>query len=181
MADTIANTGVNEFAVNPSTGAYSTAGRLIGAASSGLAVDSAGDVFIASPGNVPGVLEYPRNPTTGGYPPTGIEVPGASQLSSIVVGALALDRKNDLFAADGTQVLEFVYSPTSDTYAAAGTVVAGVGGAGSGASQLAGVGGLAMDANGDLFVSESPQCPGSGVPREPVDRNVWDQRHDRCG
>ena len=83
-------------------------------------------------------------------------MPGATQLSKFVPGALALDKANDLFVAKGAQVLEFAYRPRTGTYAAAGTIVAGVGGKGKGTDQLAGVGGMAFDANGDLFVSDPP-------------------------
>ncbi|MGP0108407.1 MAG: IPT/TIG domain-containing protein [Acidimicrobiales bacterium] len=156
VSDTINNTGVNEFHVDPATGAYSPLGTFIGAGSTGLAVDSAGDVFIANPGNAVGVLEYAYNPTAGSYPAAGMAVPGATQLSQLVAGSLAIDKNNDLFVADGSQVLEFAYDATTGTYAATGTTVAGVGGTGAGASQLAGVGGVALDANGDLFVSDPP-------------------------
>ena len=130
VADIINNTGVNEFKINSATGTYSPLGTFIGAASGALAVDGAGDVFIANPGNAPGVLEYLRNQATGSYPATGVAVPGATQLSQIVVGALAVNKANDLFAADGDQVLEFTYNPATGTYAATGTVVAGAGGTG---------------------------------------------------
>ena len=156
VSDTINNTGVNEFHVNPTTGAYSPLGTFIGAGSAGLAVDGAGDVFVASPGGADGILEYAYNSVTGSYPATGVAVPGATQLSQFVAGSLAVDGKSDLFVADGSQVLEFTYNTGTGTYAATGTAVAGVGGTGTGASQLAGVGGVALDATGDLFVSDPP-------------------------
>ena len=156
VSDTVNNTGVNEFHVNPTTGGYSPLGTFIGAGSTGLAVDSGGDVFVANPGGAAGVLEYVYNSATGSYPATGVAVPGATQLAQLVAGPLATDGKNDLFVGDGSQVLEFNYNAATGTYAATGTTVAGVGGTGTGASQLAGVGGVALDATGDLFVSDPP-------------------------
>ena len=147
------SSGVYEFPFKATTGTYSPLGTFIGAGST-VAVDTAGDVFIAGPGGAAGVLEYSRNTITGTYPATGVAVPGATQLSQLAVGALALDGKGDLFVAASNQVLEFAYNSITGSYAGSGTVVAGVGGVGSGPTQLAGVGGIALDTSGDLFVSD---------------------------
>jgi sugar lactone lactonase YvrE len=164
VADSV-DDAVYEFRIDGRTGTYSPDGTLLGAGTV-VTVDRGGDVFIAS-GDTPGVDEYQRHPFTGSYAPTGVPVPGATQLSQLVVRALAVDRHDDLFAAAGDQVEEFAYNPTTRSYPATGTVVAGVGGAGSGPSQLAGVGGsdgdaqsfspfaLALDTSGDLFVEDT--------------------------
>ena len=55
---------------------------------------------------------------------------------------MALDARNDLFAATSSQLLEFPYNASSGSYAASGTVIASVA-----------AGGLALDSGGDLFVS----------------------------
>jgi hypothetical protein len=147
------SSGVYEFPFNATTGTYSPLGTLIGAGST-VAVDTAGDVFTAGSGGAVGVLEYSRNAITGTYPATGVAVPGATQLSQLAVGALALDSRNDLFVATTDQVLEFAYNSITGSYGASGTVVAGVGGVGVGPTQLAGVGGIGLDTSGDLFVSD---------------------------
>ena len=106
-----------------------------------LALDSGNDLFVASSGTA-GVLVYPWNAASGSYPSSGEAVPGATQLSTLKVAAMALDAKNDLFVATSTQVLEFLYNASAGTYAASGTVIATVA-----------AGGLALDTSGDLFVS----------------------------
>ena len=64
---------------------------------------------------------------------------------------MAFDANNDLFVASGSQVLEFPYNATAGTYAASGTVIATV--PARPTSLITGVGGIALDASGDLFVS----------------------------
>ncbi len=132
---------VYEFPYNSATGTNSAQGTQVAAAGNVLALDSGNDLFVASSGTA-GVLEYPWNAGSGSYPSSGEPVPGASQLSTLKVAAMALDAKNDLFVATSTQVLEFSYNASAGTYAASGTVVATVA-----------AGGLALDSHGDLFVS----------------------------
>jgi len=132
---------VYEFPYNSAAGTYSAQGTQVAAAGNVLALDSGNDLFVASSGTA-GVLEYPWNAASGGYPGSGEPVPGATQLSTLKVAAMALDAKNDLFVATSTQVLEFSYNASAGSYAASGTVIAAVA-----------AGGLALDTHGDLFVS----------------------------
>ena len=132
---------VYEFPYNSAAGTYSAQGTVIAPAGGALALDSGNDLFVANAGTA-GVLEYPWNAASGSYPSSGEAVPGATQLSTLKVAAMALDAKNDLFVATSTQVLEFPYNASARTYAASGTVIATVA-----------AGGLALDTSGDLFVS----------------------------
>jgi hypothetical protein len=145
--------GVFEFPFSSSAGTYSATGTLVTAtAGNALALDSNNDLFVAQ--TTTGVLEYPHS--SSGYPVTGEAVPGATQLSSLAVTAVAFDSHNDLFAATGSEVLEFPYSSSNGTWAASGTVVAAPP-AGKLPTDydsfITGVAGVALDANGDLFVS----------------------------
>ncbi len=145
--------GIFEFPFSSSTGTHSATGTLVtSTAGNGLAVDSDNDVFVAQ--TTTGVLEYPYS--SSGYAVTGEAVPGATQLSSLPVSAVAFDRDNDLFAATGSEVLEFPYSASNGTWAASGTVVGAppAGKLPTGyESFITGVAGVALDANSDLFVS----------------------------
>ena len=132
---------VYEFPVNSATGTYSLQGTVIAPSGGALALDSSNNLFVANRGSA-GVLAYPWNAASGSYASSGSAVPGATQLSTLTVTAMAFDARNDLFAASGSQVLEFPYNASAGTYAASGTVIATVA-----------AGGLALDANGDLFVS----------------------------
>jgi sugar lactone lactonase YvrE len=132
---------VYEFPFNSAMGTYSAQGTQVAASGSVLALDSGNDLFVASSGTA-GVLEYPWNATSGSYPSSGEAVPGATQLSTLTVAAMALDARNDLFVATSTQVLEFPYNASAGTYAATGTVIATVA-----------AGGLTLDTSNDLFIS----------------------------
>ena len=132
---------VYEYPYNSAAGTYSAQGTQVAPAGNVLALDSGNDLFVASSGTA-GVLVYPWNAASGSYPSSGEAVPGATQLSTLKVAAMALDAKNDLFVATSTQVLEFPYNASAGTYAASGTVIATVA-----------AGGLALDTSGDLFVS----------------------------
>ncbi len=145
--------GVFEFPFSSSTGTYSATGTLVTAtAGNALALDGNNDLFVAQ--TTTGVLEYPYS--SSGYPVTGEAVPGATQLSSLAVTAVAFDSHYDLFAATGSEVLEFPYSSSNGTWAASGTVVAEPP-AGKLPTDydsfITGVAGVALDPNGDLFVS----------------------------
>ena len=70
---------------------------------------------------------------------------------------VALDSNGDLFVADtgNNRVQEYLFNPATGTYASAATTVAGVGGAGSGATQLNAAEQVVLDAKGDLFVLDT--------------------------
>ncbi|HXW79726.1 MAG TPA: NHL repeat-containing protein, partial [Acidimicrobiales bacterium] len=69
---------------------------------------------------------------------------------------IVIDSKGDLFVADSPNDRVIEYKPSSPTsYPEVGTVVAGTGAAGSGLNQLDYPTGLALDANGDLFIGDS--------------------------
>ena len=146
--------GVFEFSVNSSTGTYSATGSLVtNAPSPALAVDNNRDLFVAESS---GVVEFPWDSASSSYPASGSAVPGATGLSGLSVTAMAFDGYNDLFVAAGNEVLEFAYSSASGTWAASGNVVATVtpGTLPAGyTSSVQGVGGIAVDPAGDLFVS----------------------------
>jgi len=147
----VADGPVYEFPYSPAKGNYSASGPAIAGTGDAPALDSHNNLFVAN-ADSPGVLEYPWNASAGSYPSSGSAVPGGAQLAQLTVTAMAFDANNDLFVASGSQVLEFPYNATAGTYAASGTVVATVPSSGS-LSLITGVGGLALDANGDLFVS----------------------------
>ncbi|MGA3220241.1 MAG: NHL repeat-containing protein [Acidimicrobiales bacterium] len=155
--------GVLEFPFNPSTQTYSAFGTVIsGTGGTALALDSNNDLFVAE---ATGVVEFPYSSASGTYPASGTAVPGATQLASLSgVGPMAFDSRNDLFVVTNTvisgsnmqgQVLEFAYNPSGGTWAATGTVRVTLDYAASQYATLTGLGGVALDANGDLFVSNS--------------------------
>src|SRR5664280_444218 len=85
---------------------------------------------------------------------------GAGQLAS--PGGLSADSKGDVFVVDqsNSRVQEYVVNAGATAYAKAGVTVAGTGGHGAGATQLAlSVGqypsAVALDQSGDLFVADS--------------------------
>ena len=101
------------------------------------------------------MVEFPYS--SAGYPASGSAVPGATQLGTLTgVTGLAFDGNNNLFVSDGNQVLKFGYNSSAGTWAASGTVVVTItpGTLPSGYfSWFTGISGIALDANGDLFVS----------------------------
>ena len=147
----VADGPVYEYPYSAAKGTYSVVGTAIAGSGDAPALDSHNNLFVAN-ADSPGVLEYPWNASAGSYPSSGSAVPGAAQLATLTVTGMAFDANNDLFVASGSQVLEFPYNATAGTYAASGTVIATVP-AGSPTSFNTGVGGLALDASGDLFVS----------------------------
>jgi sugar lactone lactonase YvrE len=153
--------GILEFPYNTSAQTYSLTGSVItSSAANALALDSGNDLFAAES---TGVLEFPYNSASGGLSPSGVAVPGATELASLTgIAAIAVDGKNDLFVATDTsssgssiqgQVLEFAYNSSSGTWAAAGTLLLTVNYSGA-AILVSGISGIALDANGDLFVSD---------------------------
>ena len=101
------------------------------------------------------MVEFPYS--SAGYPASGSAVPGATQLGTLTgVTGLAFDGNNNLFVSDGNQVLKFGYNSSAGTWAASGTIVVTItpGTLPSGYfSWFTGISGIALDANGDLFVS----------------------------
>ena len=95
-----------------------------------------------------------------GVPAFGI---GAGQVGgspSSGPAGIAIDSKGDLFVADQADNRVEEYTPSSPTsYPQVGVTVAGAGGQGSGLNQLYYPSGVALDAKGDLFVSDSSQRP----------------------
>jgi len=147
----VADGPIYEFPFSAAKGTYSVDATAIAGSGDAPALDSHNNLFVAN-ADSPGVLEYPWNASAGSYPSSGSAVPGAAQLATLTVTAMAFDANNDLFVASGSQVLEFPYNATTGVYAASGTVIATVP-AGSPTSLITGVGGIALDASGDLFVS----------------------------
>ena len=125
-----------------------------------MAVDAAGDLFVADSGNNR-VVEYTYSAATGSYASSGKVVAGTGTAGSGLTQlsnprGIALDAKGDLFVADtgNNRVEEFAYNSTTGSYAATATTVAGAGGSGSGANQLNEPSAVALDAKGDLFVAD---------------------------
>ena len=154
LSETGASNGVLEFPYNSTHKTYSAVAAQISAAGgTALAFDSNNDLFVAS---ATGVSEFQWDSKTASYPASGSSVPGATQLSTLAVTAMAFDGAGDLFVASGNEVLEFPYNLTSSTWAASGTVVATVtpGTLPSGyTSYIGGIGGIAVDSSGDLYMS----------------------------
>ena len=127
----------------------------------GVAVDGHGNLYVADAGKN-AVVEFPLNAGGASYAATGATVAGvggtgsgANQLSD--PDAVALDSHGDLFVSDSgnNRVVEYTVTPSTGAYSASGITVAGAGGTGSGSNQLNGPGSLALDAEGDLFVSDA--------------------------
>jgi hypothetical protein len=167
-----ANSRVIEY-VPSSTASYPKVGTVVAGAGgegsgpdqldvpSGVAVDSSGDIFIGDSLNNR-VVEYAYNSSTATYASAGKVVAGTgtagaglTQLSDPV--GVALGSKGDLFVADSgnNRVVEYAYNSATGTYASAGTVVAGSGGRGAELDQLEAPVSVALDVQGDLFVSDS--------------------------
>ena len=101
-----------------------------------------------------------RAATASPVPVAGVDAfgIGAGQLGvqALPDEDVAFDAKGDLFVADTANNRVIEYKPSSATsYPQVGTVVAGTGGQGSGLNQLNNPSGVALDANGDLFVGDS--------------------------
>jgi sugar lactone lactonase YvrE len=132
----------------------------------GVAVDGHGNLFISEgsysilrgvPANL--VQELSPTSTTGTYAAaanlSAVAGTGVSPLSA--PQGVAIDAEGNLYVADSTlnAVLEFPLNAATGAYSSTGTVVAGAGGAGSGASQLSGPDAVGLDGHGDLFVSDA--------------------------
>ena len=159
------NNRVLEYTPSSST-SYSAVGTEVGGAGqlsnpSGIALDTNGDLFVADAG-ANNVMEYAYSASTGTYASSGTVVAGTgapgledTQLDDPI--GVAVDAKGDLFvtAPGNNSVDEFTYNGTTGTYSSVGTVVAGNGTTGSAANQLVAPHGVALDANGDLFVVDA--------------------------
>jgi sugar lactone lactonase YvrE len=126
----------------------------------GVAVDGAGNVFIADTGNRR-VREVGTGGTIhtlagGGSGASLASAPG-TQVSLAGPGGLAVDRHGDLFIADSDHNVIRELKPNGIMVTVAGTGVAGFSGDGGPATQAAfhGPTGLAVDAQGDLFIADT--------------------------
>jgi Ca2+-binding RTX toxin-like protein len=128
-----------------------------------VAVDSAGDLFIADLGNdvirevvaaTGAIITYAGNGAAG----SGGDGGPAKKAQFNGIAALALDASGDLFIADSgnNRIREVVHS-TGNIQTVAGTGTRGDGGDGGAATAalLNGPTGLAVDAAGDLFISDT--------------------------
>ena len=122
----------------------------------GVAVDSAGDVFVANTQSNQ-VLEITAGGTPGSLPFTGLDDPTG----------LALDSAGDVFVAntDGNQVLELTAGGTQRTLYFNG---------------LESPSGVAVDSAGDVFVADSGAGQvlelTAGAPRRPCPSPGWQAR-----
>jgi hypothetical protein len=126
----------------------------------GIAVDAAGDLFIADTQNnvvrevhaATGLITTVAGTGTAGYNGEGIPATSA-ELDSPV--AVAVDAKGDLFIADGERIRE-VNAATGLISTVAGTGTAGYNGDGIPATsaELYNPSSIAVDAAGDLFIAD---------------------------
>ncbi len=164
VADLV-NDRVQEFPYNASTGTFaSTATTVAGTGTSGsgnnqldgptsIALQPSGNLFISDTYNFR-IMEYAFNASTGTYNSSGtIVVSGLPALS----GWLAFDPSGNLYLSyqylGYGNVLEFAYSASTGTFAGTGVAI----GADAGNGDMVGPEGLAFDAKGDLFVSETQE------------------------
>jgi 3-keto-L-gulonate-6-phosphate decarboxylase len=129
----------------------------------GVAVSSSGDLFIADTGNnaVREVVQAAGNIiTVAGTGTAGYSGDGAAATSAELSGpvSVAVDASGDLFIADaGNNVVREVVQTTGYIVTVAGNGTAGYSGDGGSAisAQLNDPYGVAVDANGDLFIGDS--------------------------
>jgi sugar lactone lactonase YvrE len=147
--------GVLEYPWNASSGSYASSGQAVPGATQlasltvgAMAFDAKSDLFVATSSQV---LEFPYNASAGTWAASG------TVIASVTAGGLALDPPGDLFVSrpSAGQVREYRFNSATGTYASTGITVAGSGGSGSGASQLSGPTGVAVDPLGDLFVYDA--------------------------
>ena len=147
--------GVLEYPWNASSGSYASSGQAVPGATQlasltvgAMAFDARNDLFVATGSQV---LEFPYNASAGTYAASG------TVIASVAAGGLALDSAGDLFVSSpsASRVQEYLFNSATGAYAATGITVAGAGGSGSGANQLSGPTGVAVDRSGDLFVFDA--------------------------
>jgi len=150
-----------------------------------ITFDASGDLFVSYPSSAPtvissylsggkssfstagfsatgGVLEFPYNSATGTYASSGTSIGSAATL--VNPGGLAFNSSGALLLAEGVAeganvttaaqstwdlVLEFIYNSSTGTFSPQGTILAQNGTSGTGISAVA------IDSNGDLFVSDT--------------------------
>jgi hypothetical protein len=155
---TIAGTGTAGYSGD---GAAATSAQLN--SPYGVAVSSSGDLFIADTGNnaVREVVQATGNIiTVAGTGTAGYSGDGAAATSAELSGpvSVAVDASGDLFIADaGNNVVREVVQTTGNIVTVAGNGTAGYSGDGGSATsaQLNDPYGVAVDANGDLFIGDS--------------------------
>ena len=147
--------GVLEYPWNASSGSYASTGeavpgatQLAGLTVGAMALDAKNDLFVATSSQV---LEFPYNASAGTYAASG------TVIATVAAGGLALDSGSDLFVSNPStgQVQEYLFNSATGAYAATGITVASAGGTGSGANQLSGPTGVAVDHSGDLYVFDA--------------------------
>ncbi len=160
----IVNGTINTVAGNGNTGYTGDGGQATAAtfaSPAGLAVDSAGDIYISDYGNnvvrkvsVTGVIS-----TVAGNGSPGYSGDGGQAISAQLTGplGLALDAAGNLYIADsGNHVIRIV-APGGKIGTFAGTGVLGDANDGGPAAnaQLASPAGLAFDSSGNLYIADS--------------------------
>jgi hypothetical protein len=136
------------------------------AAPGGIALDGAGDVFVADTGHCR-VLMVPAHTTTrggrllhAGHPATlaGGRCSGTGSLGYPT--GVAVDRQGDVYVAEATDQRVQVVRPSGVVSTVAGTGRAGFNGDGlaATAAELDRPTGIAMDGAGDLFIADSANC-----------------------
>jgi sugar lactone lactonase YvrE len=156
----IADTGNNRIVeVAQATGAQTVIGNILVAGTpayanytfkspQGIAVDTRGNVFVADTGNA-AVVEIPSDPKLGGATPL-LQYPGAPTFSNPV--AIALDNQQNIYVADSGNI-QVVKIPAGggdlQTLPASGAPLPGFG------SVLTAPSGVAVDAAGDVYVSDA--------------------------
>jgi hypothetical protein len=138
----------------------------------GIALDGAGDVFVADTGHCR-VLEVPaRTATRGGlhlHAGHAVTLAGGRCTGAASFGyptGVAVDERGDVFVAEATDQRVLVVRPTGAVTAVAGTGRAGYDGDGMEAvdAELDRPTGIAVDAAGDLFIADTADCRVRALP-----------------
>jgi hypothetical protein len=170
--DLFAATGseVLEFPYSSSNGTWAASGTVVAAPPAGklptdydsfftgvagVTLDANGDLFVSNP-TASDVLEYLYNASTGTYAATGLVVAGAGGTGTGLnqlyePTGVAVDHSGDLFVFDASngRVMEFTGNSATGAYAANGTEVYNLG-----SDNYPQNGGMALDAQGDLFFGD---------------------------
>lgn len=142
----VANFGSNNIIEFPAGSTSTTVGTVVAAdglnGPSYVTLNGAGDIYVADNNNNR-VIVFPAGSTS--------TTPGTVRASGFTnVQSIYLDPSDTMYVADfsGNSILK--YAPGSGT----GTIVAGGNGAGSAANQFSSAAGVAVDANGNVYVSD---------------------------